>query len=132
MNQERVKNLQLKLTDMVIETFPDGIETDEVLLVFARFSKLLLEHEIINTPELVVPEIVEILPEQFKEIQEIRKETPAIDRDDYSLAEKLNRDAEKYTEQLEEKESKGYKPKRKAVAVEEFADIRKLDSDDFF
>lgn len=82
MNQERVKNLQLKLTDMVIETFPDGIETDEVLLVFARFSKLLLEHEIINTPELVVPEIVEILPEQFKEIQEIRKETPAIDRDD--------------------------------------------------
>lgn len=93
-------------------------------------------------------EVVEITDEQQSDLLAMQNEHPGIDREEYTLMEKLEREATVKQKKMDAKNDRSimepdfgdpepkkkgnFRGKAKAVAVEEFADVRKLEDDEIF
>lgn len=131
MDSQKAKNVQKKILQL-IEAEYSGIPLDESVILLSDLISGIVRAGLEPEPAQLV-EVVEISPEQQADIIEIAKEPPAIDRDDYSFAEKMENEVVKRINKMDDEPKQSFKNrKKKAVAVEEFNDIRRLDDDDLF
>ena len=100
------------------------------ILILSRLINKISEVGFSVNPEVSQSEIVDILPEQLKDIEEIKKEPPAIDIGEFELAEKLTNESHKALE--DGIKTAKYKTKSKKISIEEFKDVRRLDEDELF
>lgn len=131
MDKEKISSVQKKVLNLISEEY-GCIPLDESIIILSELIPAIIKA---SQPQDVIAEpVLDILPEQALDVVQIAKEKPAIDRDEYSLAEKLENEAvTRITKMDAETAKKSYKNKKqKAVAVEEFNDIRRLDDDELF
>lgn len=134
MDFKKISEVQKKVLNLIQTEYDGELPFDEAILILGDLIPALVRS--VQAPEPVKEAVVEILPEQQADILELAKQPPAIDRDDYTLAESMQHKAETSIREMEmpseRKARSGYKPKRKVVAVEEFDNIRRLEDDELF
>lgn len=131
MDKEKITAVQKKVLNLITEEY-GCIPLDEGIIILSELIPAIIKAS--QPQDVIMEPVVDILPEQALDVVQIAKEKPAIDRDEYSLAEKLENEAvTRITKMDAETAKKSYKNKKqKAVAVEEFNDIRRLDDDELF
>ena len=118
-----VKNKILK----IIQEEYGFIPLEESILILSELISGIMKAHLEEQPPPEEHEIeVEILPAQKADIEEIRKEKPAIDREEYWLAEKIQHEQE---QQLSDNHfNQKSKKKKQKPAIEKY-DIDRLEGD---
>lgn len=131
MDKEKIALVQKRILNLITEEY-GYIPLDEGIIILSELIPAIIKAS--QPQDVIVEPVLDILPEQALDVVQISKEKPAIDRDEYSLAEKLENEAHaRITNMNTETAKKSYKNKKqKAIAVEEFNDIRRLDDDELF